>query len=40
MSSLPNILVTFGGIFFLSMLVVFIGGVFKIRARHGLLRLL
>jgi hypothetical protein len=31
MSALHNILVAFGGVFFLSMLVVFIGGVFKTR---------
>jgi hypothetical protein len=31
MSPLHNIIVAFGGVFFLSMLVVFIGGVFKTR---------
>jgi uncharacterized membrane protein YjjB (DUF3815 family) len=31
MSPMHNILVAFGGVFFLSMLVVFIGGVFKTR---------
>ena len=31
MSALHNILVAVGGVFFLSMIVVFIGGVFKTR---------
>ena len=31
MSTLHNIVVAFGGVFFLSMIVVFIGGVFKTR---------